>query len=424
MSFRKRSTPLPPRPPHGTPTPTLQPTTPPQTTAQPRPALPPPPGTRPSTHPSRPALATTSTGTPTLDALLGLGAGQPLGTALAVAERGTTDFAAPLLRCCAAQGVAAGQAVFVAGAGAAWAAALPGVVAAGPAKPSDEKSTAGDKGGEVHVAAGENQRPAPAGDEADRMKIAWRYQRLRAAGESEDGALGQALYCREISILMLIGALRSGSDDSPPFCYTFDLTKRLAYTPSSIRPVFLPSTPACPLPSLDMVIQHLKKHPNIPARLILPSFLSPLYYPALPTSPQAVIRYLHRLRALLRKHQNLIVMLSWPLSLYPRGSTLAWWMELLVDGVITLEPLPHGFRVDNGVAPAKADGENQEAIQGFLHITKLPFLTERGIGASKVDDMAFAVGKRGFVIKPFSLPPLEGEQENVASASSDKRLEF
>jgi elongator complex protein 4 len=99
-------------------------------------------------------------------------------------------------------------------------------------------------------------------------------------------------------------------------------------------------------------------------------------------------------------------------------------MERLVDGVITLEPLPHGFSADDDVGRTKSDAENQEAIQGFLHITKFPFLTERGIGASKVDDMAFAVSKKGFVIKPFSLPPLEGEQENVAGAGGDKRLEF
>jgi hypothetical protein len=172
MSFRKRSTPVPPRSAS-----TAAPSSSSSSSAVssvPRPA--PPPGTRPSSHPSRPRLPTTSTGTPTLDALLGLGAGQLLGTVLAVAERGTTDFAAPLLRCFAAQGVAAGQAVFVGGAGAAWAAGLPGVVAVVP-----EKAT-GPAGGEK-------------GDEADRMKIAWRYQRLRAAGESDNGAC-LVLYCR------------------------------------------------------------------------------------------------------------------------------------------------------------------------------------------------------------------------------------
>ena len=401
MSFRKRSTPLPPRSPSGAALPSRP--APPSTAAlSARPA--PPPGTRPSSHPARPPLPTASTGTPTLDALLGLGAGQLLGTALAVAERGTTDFAAPLLRCFAAQGVAAGQAVFVGGAGAAWAAGLPGLVAAG-----------GEEGGEAGV--GKEK-----GREADRMKIAWRYQRLRAAGEVDNGAF---LVLRHVSILIVvIGALGSGgSDGSPPFCHAFDLTKRLAYTPSSIRPVFLPSTPSCFLPSLDKVVQHLTNHPNIPARLVLPSFLSPLHYPILPTSPQVVIRYLHRLRSLLHKHQNLVVMLSWPLSLHPRSSTLTWWMERLVDGVITLEPLPHGFSADDA-GRTKGDAETQEAVQGFLHITKLPFLTERGIGASKVDEMAFAVSKKGFVIKPFSLPPLEGEQENVAGAGGYKTLEF
>lgn len=103
---------------------------------------------------------TTSTGTPSLDGLLGGHAGLALGSSLLVEESGTTDFAGALLRYYAAEGICQGHVVHVVGAGEGWVRELPGV--------SEEKSR--------------DKAPKPAVDE-EKMKIAWRYEKLGQAGE-------------------------------------------------------------------------------------------------------------------------------------------------------------------------------------------------------------------------------------------------
>lgn len=119
------------------------------------------PGVRPSPLDGR---LTTSTGTRSLDTLLAGHAGLPLGTSVLIEESGTTDFSGALLRYFAAEGVVQGHVVHVLGVGDAWARELPGIQAE---KKSSEKNT------EQKI-------------QADKMKIAWRYERL---GEFGKGAL-------------------------------------------------------------------------------------------------------------------------------------------------------------------------------------------------------------------------------------------
>lgn len=121
------------------------------------------PGVRPSPLDGRP---TTSTGTQTLDNLLAGHAGLALGNTLLVEESGTTDFAGVLLRYFAAEGIVQGHKVHVVGVAEQWGRELPGLVGAA------------GSGGEGERKSGGNQ---------DRMKIAWRYERL---GEFGSGPLG------------------------------------------------------------------------------------------------------------------------------------------------------------------------------------------------------------------------------------------
>lgn len=123
---------------------------------------PPPPGVRPSPINGQP---TTSTGTPSLDALLAGHAGLPLGCSLLVEEPGTTDFGGALLRYYAAEGIVQGHAVTVVGFGEAWARDLPEVTG---------ESEEGRKGG------------------AERMKIAWRYEKLGEFGSGIGGSRGES----------------------------------------------------------------------------------------------------------------------------------------------------------------------------------------------------------------------------------------
>jgi len=116
------------------------------------------PGIRPSPLDGR---LTTSTGTPSLDALLAGHAGLALGTSLLIEESGTTDFGGILLRYFAAEGIVQGHQVHVLGVNEAWGRDLPGLIGVkeGVLNRDDEKGVA-----------------------ADRMKIAWRYERLGEFG--------------------------------------------------------------------------------------------------------------------------------------------------------------------------------------------------------------------------------------------------
>ena len=59
----------------------------------------------------------------------------------------------------------------------------------------------------------------------------------------------------------------------------------------------------------------------------------------------------------------------------------------------------------------------EEQPQGLVKIHKLPVFHERGgggrggTGGGVGDDLAFLVSRRKFVIKPFNLPPVEGDTE-------------
>jgi elongator complex protein 4 len=112
-------------------------------------------GTRPSPLDGR---LTTSTGTRSLDAVLAGHAGLTLGTSLLIEERGTTDFGGILLRYYAAEGIVQGHQVHVLGMSEIWARELPGLAS-------------------VVWGPGANKR-----DPEDKMKIAWRYERLGEAG--------------------------------------------------------------------------------------------------------------------------------------------------------------------------------------------------------------------------------------------------
>ena len=117
-------------------------------------------GVRPSPIDGRP---TTSTGTPSLDGLLAGHAGLALGTSLLIGESGTTDYAGALLRFYAAEGVVQGHRVHVVGMPEAWGRELPGI--------AEER--------------GERKKE----EAKERMKIAYRYERLGQFGAEKRGTL-------------------------------------------------------------------------------------------------------------------------------------------------------------------------------------------------------------------------------------------
>lgn len=114
-------------------------------------------GVRPSSLNSHPV---TSTGCASLDSYLGGHGGLALGSCLLIEESGTTDFAGALLKYYTAEGLCHGDVLHVYGVGDPWLRELPAVV--------EEKSS--------------SRREKTTADD-EKMKIAWRYERLGQAGE-------------------------------------------------------------------------------------------------------------------------------------------------------------------------------------------------------------------------------------------------
>ena len=86
-------------------------------------------------------------------------------------------------------------------------------------------------------------------------------------------------------------------------------------------------------------------------------------------------------------------------------------MELLSDGVLELAPFP-STAVATKSNPTSTIQE--EPPQGMLKLHRLPIFHEKGGGESSSfeTDLAFTLSRRkGLVIKPFSLPPVEGDSE-------------
>ena len=201
------------------------------------------------------------------------------------------------------------------------------------------------------------------------------------------------------------------------FCHTFDLTKRLPIPePRNINfiPIRLTSELESPFSSVlhSLRGQLTSSSKSTIHRLIIPNLLSPVMYPPHANSPQLLLQFLHSLRALLRQYTSqLVIFISLPLMLYPRSTGLTRWIELLCDGVVELSPFPHSMDAGLPATTSGAATTNEEKPQGMVKVHRLPVFSEKGGCSSPSDDLAFTVSRRKFVIKPFNLPPVEGDTE-------------
>ncbi|KAI1352406.1 Elongator complex protein 4 [Xylaria sp. FL0043] len=350
------------------------------------------PGVRPSPLDGRP---TTSSGTASLDNLLAGHSGIPLGTSLLIGEHGTTDFAGMLLRYYAAEGLIQGHQIHVLGLHEGWRADLPGL------------STESKSSGSSEASSG------------DKMKIAWRYESLGSASAARDREAQRAQSA-------------SSSGATAPFCHSFDLAKRLSPGDVKGQIVFhqsmIFSKPgAQQMSPFKLFIRDLSSKlahstPSSVHRVIVPNLLSPTMYSSSSSLPQEVLQFLHALRALLRRYpKNLTVLLTLPLSLYPRTTGLTRWMELLCDGALEFIPL-QSTSIHKPPPSSKKDGNDDEKVQGLIKVHSLPIFHEKGGGShSALDDQSFSLSRsKGLIIKPFYLPPADSDENEHKSGDSAK----
>lgn len=216
------------------------------------------------------------------------------------------------------------------------------------------------------------------------------------------------------------GAADGNQSKQPAFCHAFDLTKRLAH-PSIGNMSFIPFTPTRE-PFFASIYKRLQNAvnaspPNTVHRIVIPSLLNPTFYPPDASQPDNVLPFLHSLRALMNTpNTRITAMITIPLSLFPRMSGLVRWMELVSDGVFELCPFPHSA---DALATSGAATSHEEPPQGMLKTHKLPVLHEHGGGNDQNigQDWAFNLSRRKFEIKPFSLPPAEGDKEAQGGAA-------
>jgi elongator complex protein 4 len=337
-----------------------------------------------------------------------------------------------LLRYYAAEGVVQGHVVHVVGVGEQWGRELPGLV-----------GTAGDK----------VDKEAEVAVDKERMKIAWRYEKLGEFGSGSRGgnAPMPSIYFRVhkkndmqssfwyVSPRLVLTPTAPPSPSHNPkapapgqpeeriptsFCHTFDLTKRLTLpTPSTINSIPIPPNSAPSASPYTPILTSLTNalhttNPHTIHRLIIATILSPALYPPHACDPIHLLPFLHSLRALLRAHPaRLTAMLTLPLSLHPRTTGLVCWIEHLCDGVLELAPFPHSIDVE----PPRS-GKTEEKPQGMVKVHRLPVLSEKGGGGGGGDDLAFSLSRKRFVIKPYSLPPVEGDHEAQRGESEGGKM--
>ncbi len=193
--------------------------------------------------------------------------------------------------------------------------------------------------------------------------------------------------------------------------------------PISMEPLTLDRRSTGSQSLLKLAIQELQRRlassgPDMIHRFVIPSLLSPSIYPPECSRPSEVLQFLHALRALLRQYSTqLTALITLPITLFPRGTGLTRWVELLCDGVIELIPLP------SQPGGEKPDSENSDQGQGLLRVHSLPIYHEKGGGGAEnyifPRGPSFNLsGSKGLVIKPYSLPPLGEESQKEKSPAS------
>ncbi|ODV89019.1 hypothetical protein CANCADRAFT_3656 [Tortispora caseinolytica NRRL Y-17796] len=306
-----------------------------------------------------------STGSASFDLLLGH-SGLPLGSIVFIEEEGNTDFASVLLRSNATQGCLDPHTkVLVFGVPKTWTSDLPAE------KPS----------------ADQQEHPTRSMTAQD-MRIAWRYQALAAT--NVDASSNTSLVRR------------------------LDLSKKL--DPSKIRGSLTTSSTTQSETMLNEICKMVAENPGNIIRVLIPQFLNPALYSSTFRQPQEyIISFLLKLREFCNKYkEQLTIMFTISLSLYPRDSSLTSWIERMSDAVVHIEPFKS--RANDAVV-------SQTKFQGIINVYRLPILSSRGSMEESIYEHAFRISRSGFEIEEWSIP-VDVEANDADSSGKSTSLDY
>lgn len=208
------------------------------------------------------------------------------------------------------------------------------------------------------------------------------------------------------------------------FCHSFNLTKRLEtsdvnglLTTSPLASTVNDQTQPLKRFISDIRAKLADTTSQCVHRVVIPNLLSPTVYPSTACNPQEILQFLYSLKSMLRQFPTkLTVLMSVPTSLYARSTGLIKWMEILSDGVLELVPFQDQARITKG-------SNDITRAQGMVRVHSLPIFHEKGGGTGaywKKEDMSFRLSaSRGLLITPYSLPPVDDQDQLSRSTTRD-----
>lgn len=364
-------------------------------------------GVRPSTQMSVPTI---STGSSSLDDVLGH-TGLPLGSVLLIEESGNTEFANVILRSFAAIGVVQSRvsdksipnstSVICLGTDDSWSAELPGIY-----MDKKEKAKVAIEKDKAKVTVGNLANDL--GERKSNMKIAWRYTNTATSGKEQGPDLSsKPFYTTSLDFKSRMRPLPSPTE-----------IKTIAFqglqASSRNRSIF-----QSVLERLNSHVEEaIKKSPETVVRVIVPSFLHPAIYLPECFASGEIVQFVYSLVCLGRKYpQNLAIIMSLSLELYPRELPVVKWIENLVDGLIHIDPFPD--KMDSLSSEAPSDSTTSKPYQGLVNVYKLPMFSERGQMVVRRGELAFRVSRKSFEIDEWGIPVEDAEAPKTVSAGSN-----
>jgi elongator complex protein 4 len=315
-----------------------------------------------------------------------------LGDVLIIEEAGTTDFASILLRSFASHGIIQSRLedslVIAIGVHDQWGKELPGEYKDKKTNAAERRQQEQDKLSVENLATAATSTPGVRQD----MKIAWRYARNAPPSTVP---------------------IQHATTNNLKYSIDLDFTSRLV-PPANRNELNIgpqATTFARILEYLEEMVNKAVARDAV-VRIVIPSLLHPsIYGPAMARSTE-IIPFVYGIRGLCRRNpMNVCAAISIPLELYPRDGPIVRWIEELSDGVIHLEAFPEGY-ISN-------QSKDDKQYQGFLHIHKVPFTSERGSVESRVGEYAFRVGRRKFEVHDWGIPVEDGPDDTQNNNSVD-----